>query len=60
MLLKGKMVTAHRKNSSQRVRSRLPVTTPSLGAPPLLNQERSFKGSPSQMRRGGAPSDGVV
>src|ERR1039458_3641330 len=37
------------------------ATTPSLGAPPLLNQEGSwYGGSPPQMRRGGAPSDGVV
>jgi hypothetical protein len=37
------------------------TTTPSLGAPPLLNQEGCWRGnSPPQMRRGGAPSDGVV
>jgi hypothetical protein len=36
------------------------ITTPALGAPPLLNQEGSFKNSPPQMRRGGAPSAGVV
>jgi hypothetical protein len=38
----------------------LQITTPALGAPPLLNQEGSFKNSPPQMRRGGAPSAGVV
>ena len=44
-----------RKNSSAR------VTTPALGAPPLLNQEGScLKCSPPQVRRGGAPSAGVV
>jgi hypothetical protein len=36
------------------------ITTPALGAPPLLNQEGSFKNSPPQMRRGGALSAGVV
>jgi len=37
------------------------ITTPALGAPPLLNQEEScLKCSPPQMRRGGAPSAGVV
>jgi hypothetical protein len=38
----------------------LQITTPALSAPPLLNQEGSFKNSPPQMRRGGAPSAGVV
>jgi hypothetical protein len=37
------------------------MTTPALGAPPLLNQEESFlKNSPPHLRRGGAPSAGVV
>jgi hypothetical protein len=35
-------------------------TTPDANAPPLLIQEGSCYGSPPQMRRGGAPSDGVV
>src|SRR5271157_678232 len=36
-------------------------TTPSLSAPPLLNQEgRCLKCSPPHLRRGGALSDGVV
>jgi hypothetical protein len=44
-----------RKNSPAR------ITTPSLGAPPLLNQEGGcLKCSPPQMRRRGAPRDGVV
>jgi hypothetical protein len=38
----------------------LRVTTPGAIAPTLLNQEGSFGGSPPQMRRGGALSDGVV
>jgi hypothetical protein len=37
------------------------ITTAALGAPPLLIQEGSWpKNSPPQMRRGGAPSAGVV
>jgi len=40
---------------------RLTPTTPAPKAPPLLNQEGSWpKNSPPQMRRGGAPSAGVV
>ena len=37
-----------------------PETTPGANAPPLLIQEGSIYGSPPQMRRGGAPGDGVV
>ncbi len=38
-----------------------PVTTPGASAPPFLNQEGSFNGSPPQMRRGvRQPTDGVV
>ena len=37
------------------------MTTPALGAPPLLNQAGNyFKTCPPQMRRGGVPSAGVV
>ena len=37
-----------------------PETTPGANAPPLLIQEGRINGSPPQMRRGGAPGDGVV
>jgi hypothetical protein len=41
--------------------ARAPETTPALSAPPLLIQEGSSgKGSPPQMRRGGALGAGVV
>ena len=46
----------------ERLRKNVPlqITTPALAASPLLNQAGSrFKGSP-QLRRGGAPSAGVV
>ncbi len=43
-----------------RALTRAPETTPDASAPPLLIQGGSFNGSPPQMRRGGAPGDGVV
>src|ERR1035437_6098539 len=47
------------KGGAKQAAEKLPqrITTPALGAPPLLNQEGSWsKNSPPQMRRGGAPS----
>ena len=43
-----------------RALTRAPETTPGASAPPLLIQGGVPNGSPPQMRRGGAPGDGVV
>ena len=56
------MMTAGRKGGPLQAAEILPlrITTPVPKAP-LLNQEGNWpKNSPPQMRRGGAPSAGVV